>query len=319
MAVSLSLAMATPSLAADTAPGYPSKPVRVIVTFVPGGGTDLMARTIGQKLADAWGHQFVVDNRGGAGGVIGTEIAARATPDGYTLLLATSAGLIINPLLNPKLPYDPFTDFAPVSLLATNPTMLVVNPSVPVTSVKELIAHAKGKPRALNYATVGQGSPIHMAMELFKSMTSTDMVHVPYKGSGPAVTDLISGQVQLMFNSMPTVLPFVKSGKARALAVGSAQRSRTVPDIPTVAESGVPGFEAVTWSGMVAPAKTPAGIVNKLSAQIQQSLADAKTVQRMLAYGAEAQSSTPEGLARFMREESARARKVIAIAGIKSE
>ena len=313
------LAAAAHGHAADTASAYPSKPVRVIVTFVPGGGTDLMARTIGQKLADAWGHQFVVDNRGGAGGIIGTEIAARATPDGYTLLLATSAGLIINPLLNPKLPYDPFTDFAPVSLLATNPTLLVVNPSVPVTSVKELIAYARAKPRLLNYATVGQGSPIHMAMELFKSMTATDMVHVPYKGSGPAVTDLISGQVQLMFNSMPTVLPHVKTGKARALAVGSAQRSRTVPDIPTVAESGVPGFEAVTWSGMVAPAKTPAGIVNKLSAQIQQSLADAKTVQRMLSYGAEAQSSTPEGLARFMREESARARKVIAIAGIKSE
>jgi tripartite-type tricarboxylate transporter receptor subunit TctC len=322
LAITASLACVMGSAGAqplDSARDYPGKPVRVIVTFAPGGGTDLMARTIGQKLADAWGKAFVVDNRAGAGGIIGTEIVARAAPDGYTLLLATSSGLIVNPLLNPKLPYDPFRDFAPVSLLATNPTLLVVNSALPVTSVKELIAYAKAKPRQLNFATVGQGSPIHLAMELFKSMTGTDMVHVPYKGSAPAVTDLLAGQVQLMFNSMPTVLPHVKSGKVRALAAGSAQRSKTVPDIPTVAESGVPGFDAVTWSGMVAPAKTPAGVINKLSTQIGKILADTEIVQRMLSYGAEAQSSTPEGLARFMRDESARARKVIAAAGIKQE
>ena len=206
-----------------------------------------------------------------------------------------------------------------MSLLATNPTLLVVNPAVPVTTVKELIAYAKARPRQLNYATVGRGSPIHLAMELFQSMTATEMVHVPYKGSAPAVTDLLAGQVQLMFNSMPTVLPHVKSGKVRALAAGSAQRSKTVPDIPTVAESGVPGFEAVTWSGMVAPAKTSAGVVNKLSAQIGKILSDTEITQRMLSYGAEAQSSTPEGLARFMREESARTRKVIASASINGE
>jgi tripartite-type tricarboxylate transporter receptor subunit TctC len=303
--------------AADGAPDYPAKPVRVIVTFPPGGGTDLMARTIGQKLADVWGRPFVMDNRAGAGGIIGTEIAARASPDGYTLLLATSSGLIINPLLNNKLPYDPFKDFAPVSLCATNPTLLVVHPSVPVTTVKELIAYAKAKPQQLNYATVGQGSPIHLAMALFNSMTGTEMTHVPYKGSAPAVTDLIAGQVQLMFNSMPTVLPHVKAGKVRALATGSAQRTRTVPDIPTVAESGVPGFKAVTWSGMVAPARTSAALVNKLSAQIGKILSDAEVAQRMLSYGAEAQASTPEGMLRFMRAESVRARKVIAAAGIK--
>lgn len=305
--------------AADPARDYPAKPVRVIVTFAPGGGTDLMARSIGQKLAEVWGKPFVVDNRAGAGGVIGTELAARAAPDGYTLLLATSSGLIVNPLLNPKLPYDAFRDFAPVSLCATNPTLLVVHPSVPVTTVKELIAYAKSQSRRLNYATVGQGSPIHLAMALFNAMTATEMVHVPYKGSAPAVTDLLAGQVQLMFNSMPTVLPHVKSGKVRALATGAAQRSKTVPDIPAVAESGVPGFDAVTWSGMVAPAKTSAAIVNKLSAQIGNILSDPQVVQRMLSYGAEAQTSTPEGMLRFMREESARARKVIAAAGIQGE
>jgi tripartite-type tricarboxylate transporter receptor subunit TctC len=305
--------------AAESAADYPVKPVRMIVTFPPGGGTDLMARTIGQKLADVWGKPFVVDNRAGAGGIIGTETAARATPDGYTLLLATSSGLIVNPLLNSKLPYDPFRDFAPVSLCATNPTLLVVHPSVPVTTVKELIAHAKAKPRLLNYATVGQGSPIHLAMALFNSMTATEMTHVPYKGSAPAVTDLVAGQVQLMFNSMPTVLPQVKAGKVRALATGAARRTRTVPDMPTVAESGVPGFEAVTWSGVVAPARTPVAVVNKLSTQIGRILGEPEIVQRMLSYGAEAQASTPDGMLRFMREESARARRVIASAGIQPE
>ena len=303
----------------DGAPNFPNKPVRLMVTFPAGGGVDLMARTLGQKLADAWGQQFVIDNRAGGGGVIGTEIVARAAPDGYTLLLATSSGLIINPLLIPKLPYDPFTDFAPVSLLAINPTLLVVNSTVPVTSVKELIAFAKTRPRQLNYASAGQGSPIHLAMELFKSMTATDMVHVPYKGAGPAVTDLLAGQVQLMFNSMPTVLPHVKTGRLRALAVGSARRSKTVPYIATVAEAGVPGFEATTWWGLVAPVKTPAGVVGKLSTQIERVLADSEVAQRMAAAGSEVQSSTPEGLARFMREESARARKVIASAAIKAE
>ena len=273
-----------------------------------------MART----LTDAWGQQFVIDNRAG-GGVIGTEIVARAAPDGYTLLLATSSGLIINPLLIAKLPYDPFTDFAPVSLLAINPTLLVVNSTVPVASVKELIVYAKARPRQLNYASAGQGSPIHLAMELFKSMTATGMVHVPYKGAGPAVTDLLAGQVQLMFNSMPTVLPHVKTGRLRALAVGSARRANTVPDIATVAESGVPGFEATAWWGLVAPAKTPAGVVGKLGARVERILSDVDVIKRMLAQGAEVQSSTPEGLARFMREESARSRKVIASAGIKSE
>ena len=198
-----------------------------------------------------------------------------------------------------------------MSLLAVNPTLLVVNSTMPVNSVKELVAYAKTKPRQLSYASAGQGSPIHLGMEMFKVMTGTDRVHVPYKGSPPAVTDLLAGQVQLMFNTMPTVLPHVKSGRLRALAVGSARRAKTLP--------GVPGFAATTWWGMVAPARTPASIINKLGTQIERVLNDADVSQRMLAQGAEVQGSTPDGLARFMREESARMRKVIASAGIKAE
>ena len=298
---------------------YPSRPVRLMVTFPAGGGIDLIARTAGQKLADALGHQFVIDNRAGGGGVIGTEIVARAAPDGHTLLIASGTGMIINPLLIPKLPYDPFRDFSPISLMATNPTILAVNTSVPAGSVKELIALARAKPRQLNYASVGNGSPIHLGMELLKSMTGVDIVHVPYKGAVNAVTDLLAGQVHVMLNSMPTILPHVKTGKLRALAVGSARRARAVPDLVTVAESGVPGFEAITWVGLAAPAKTPAPIISTLNSEIARVMSDMETAQRLSAQGAEAQASTPEGFTQFMREESARARKVIAAAGIKPD
>ncbi|MCX7136430.1 MAG: tripartite tricarboxylate transporter substrate binding protein [Proteobacteria bacterium] len=309
----LIMASATP------AQTYPIRPIRWVVTYPPGGPTDVVARAIGAKLTEAWGQQIVIDNRAGAGGVIGTDIAAKAVPDGYTLLFGTSAGLTINPALNSKLPYDAVKDFAPVSLLVLNPQILVVHPAVPVNSVKELVALAKARPGQLNYASVGIGSPNHMGMELLKALTGIDIVHVPYKGTGPAITDLLGGQVQVMFNSMPSVIPLVASGKLKGLAVGSVQRSPAVPDIPTVAEAGVPGFENVTWYGMFAPAKTPHDIIVKLNKQVVQILASPEMAQRLASQGAEPRSSTPEELTKFMRVESERWKKVIKTAGIKVE
>ena len=304
--------------AAPTA-SYPTRPVRFIVTYPPGGGTDIVARAIAQKLAETWGQQVVVDNRGGAGGTIGTELAARAAPDGYTLLLGTSAGLVINPLLGTKLPYDPIRDFAPVSLLVVNPQLLVVHQSLPARNVRELIALARSAPGKLNYASVGQGSPNHLGMELFKSMTNTDIVHVPYKGAGPAITDLLGAQVQLMFNPMPPLLPHVFGGKLRALAVGGLQRSPAVPDVPTVAESGVPGFEYVLWYGLFVPARTPHAIVDSLQLSLAAVLADSNMAQRLVSQGAEPRASTPEVLARFVREDTEKLRRVIRSSGIKAE
>jgi tripartite-type tricarboxylate transporter receptor subunit TctC len=301
------------------AQAYPARPIRWIVTYPPGGPTDVVARAIGSKLTAAWGQQIVIDNRAGAGGVIGTELAAKAVPDGYTLLFGTSAGLTINPALSNKLPYDAVRDFAPVSLLVLNPQLLVVHPSIAANSVKELIALAKARPGQLNYASVGQGSPNHLGMELFKALTGTQMVHVPYKGTGPALTDLLGGQIQLMFNSMPSVLPLVASGKLKALAVGSAQRSAAIPDIPTVAEAGVTGFENVTWYGMFAPSRTTRDIVVKLNREVVRILAEPEMAQRLAAQGAEPRSSTPEELAKFMQVESARWNKVIKAANIRLE
>ena len=301
------------------AQAYPSKPIRWIVTYPPGGPTDLIARAVGAKLSAAWGQQVVIDNRAGAGGAIGTELAAKSVADGYTLLFGTSGGLTINPALISTLPYDPVRDFAPVSLLVINPQILVVHPSVPVSTVKELVAYAKARPGKLNYASVGQGSPNQLGMELLKTLTGIDLVHVPYKGTGPAVTDLLGGQVQLMFNSMPSVLPLVKTGKLKGLAVGSAHRSPAAPDIPTVAEAGVPGFENVTWYGMFAPAKTPAEIIARLNSEVVKILADPEMAQRFASQGSEPRSSTPAELAAFMRVEAVRWGKVITAAGIKLE
>ncbi len=298
---------------------YPVRPIRWIVTYPPGGPTDVVARTVGAKLTEVWGQQIVIDNRAGAGGVIGTDMAAKAVPDGYTLLFGTSAGLTINPALSSKLPYDAIKDFAPVSLLVLNPQILVLNNSVPANTVKELIAYAKARSGQLNYASVGQGSPNHLGMELLKALGGIDMVHVPYKGTGPAITDLLGGQVQLMFNSMPSVLPLVKGGKLKGLAVGSAQRSPAIPELPTVAEAGVPGFENVTWYGMFAPAKTPHDIIVKLNRQVVKILAEPAMAQRLASQGAEPRSSTPEELVKFMRVESERWKTVIQTAGIKLE
>ena len=299
------------------AQNYPDKPIRWIVTYPPGGPTDVVARAVGAKLTEAWGQQIVIDNRPGAGGVIGTELAARAVPDGYTLLFGTSAGLSINPALSSKLPYDAVRDFAPVSLLVINPQILVANNAVAANSVKELIVLAKSRPGQFNYASVGQGSPNQLGMELFKSMTGVDMLHVPYKGTGPAITDLLGGQVQVMFNSMPSVLPLVKTGKLKAFAVGSAHRSPAAPDIPTVAEAGVPGFEYTTWYGMFAPARTQRDIVRKLHAQVAKILGAAEMTQRLASQGSEPRSTTPEELLNLVKSETERWKKVIKSAGIK--
>lgn len=299
------------------AQGYPVKPVRIIVTFPPGGPTDIVGRALAQKLSEAFKQQFVVDNRAGAAGVIGTDIAAKSPADGHTLLLGTSSGLSVNPALNPKLPYNAFGDFAPISRVVINPQILVLHPSLPANSVKDLIRLAKARPGQINYASPGQGSPNHLGMELLKAMTQIDMVHIPYKGTAPALTDLLAGQVSLMFNSMPSVLPQVKSHKLKGIAVGSPQRSPAAPELPTVAESGVPGFEYVTWYGLFAPAATPKDIITRLNAEVVRMLADPEMAQRLASLGAEPSSATPEQRAKYQREEHERWKRVIQSTGIK--
>lgn len=298
---------------------YPARPVRFIVTFAPGGGTDIVARLVAQKLTDAWSEQVIVDNRGGGGGVIGTQLAARAAPDGYTWLFGTSSGLVINPLLRKNLPYDPARDFAPVTLLTTNANMLAVNASVQAASVKQLIALAQSSPGKLNYATAGEGSPSHLVMELFKSMTRTSILHIPYKGAGPAIVDVVGGQVQMTFNPIPPLLPHVKSGKLRALGVSSATRTLAAPDVPTIAEAGVPGFEYVLWYSMFVPARTPQAIVAVIQTQVARILAQPEVKDRLIAIGADPRSSTPAELEAFVKTDTMRLRRIIEAAGLKAE
>jgi tripartite-type tricarboxylate transporter receptor subunit TctC len=307
------------TFSAACAQPYPTKPVRLVVTYTAGGPADIAARALAQKLAEMWGQQVVVDNRAGAGGIIGTELVAKAAPDGYTLLHGTAAGLIINPLLVKKLPYDTFRDFAPVSMVVIVPQLLVTHPALPATTLKELIALAKARPGALNYASVGIGSPNHLGMELLKSMAGIDMVHVPYKGATPAMADLIAGQVQLAFNGMASVLPQIASGKMKAIAIGSARRSPAAPDVPTVAEAGLPGFEYVAWNGNFAPAGTPAALVNRLSADIRKALAAPDVVQRLASLGSEPGGNTPAEFAAYVKADHARWARVVQAVGLKAE
>lgn len=298
---------------------YPTRPIRIIVTFPPGGPADFVGRALGQKLTEAWGQQVVVDNRGGAGGVIGVELAARANPDGYTLLQGQSGSMSISPALQARLPYDPFRDFAPVSMLVINPQILVAHPSLPVKTVKELVALAKRRPGQINYASAGYGTTQHLGMEMLKVMTEINLVHVPYKGTGPALADLFSGQVSLQFTSMPAVLPHVKTGKLKGIAVGSPKRSPAAPEVPTVAESGVTGFEYVAWYGLFAPAAAPQAIISQLNTQVVKALSDPDLSQRLASQGAEPSPSTPDGLAKYMREDHERWKKVIKSANIRVE
>jgi tripartite-type tricarboxylate transporter receptor subunit TctC len=321
MAVAAAFGPAAFAQSTSTASGqaYPAKPIRMVVHFPPGGPTDLVARAIGQKFTETWGQQVVIDNRPGAGGVVGVESVVRAAPDGYTLLFATGGSMSIAPAMISKLPYNVFNDLAPVGLVVINPQILVLHPSVPANSVRDLVKLAKARPGQINYASVGAGSPNHLGVEMLKFMTGIDMVHIPYKGTAPAVTDVLAGHVSLMFNSMPSVLQHVKSGRLKGIAVGSAKRSPAAPEIPTVAESGVPGFEYVTWYGIFAPAAAPKDIVTKLNTEIVRILHDKDVAQRLEKEGAEPAPGTPEQLAKFMRSEHEQWKKTIAAAKIKIE
>jgi tripartite-type tricarboxylate transporter receptor subunit TctC len=297
---------------------YPSKPVRLISGFQPGGGSDIVARLISEKLGEAWGRPFVVDNRSGAGGTIALAMAAKAPADGYTLLVI-SGSQITNATFITKVPFDVMKAYAPVSQVTSGPYLLVVHPSVAAQNVKELIAVSKAKPGQLNYASTGTGSFAHLGMELFKSLTGADMLHVPYKGSGPALIDLLGGQVQIGVPSAPSAMPHVRNGRLRALAVTTLQRSPLAPELPSVAESGVPGFSLDSWYGIVAPAGTPAPLIRKLNVEIMKILGAPAVVSYLAREGAVPKGSSPAELSVTMQSELAKWGKVIRAAGIKFE
>ncbi len=301
-----------------TAQNFPTKPVRWIVPFPPGGAADISSRVIGQKLAERWGQQVIIDNRAGAGGNLGTEMAARAAPDGYTVVLVP-ATFTTYPSLTRKPLFDPVKDFAPITLVSSSPLMLVVHPSLPAKSVRELVALAKAQPDQLNYASSGIGASAHMAAELFKSATRTRIVHVPYKGQPPAIVDLVSGQVQLMFPNIPSVLPQIKANRLRPLAVTTAGRSVMFPEMPTVAEAGVPGFEVTQWGGLVTAAGVPAAITEKFQKDLSAVLSQPEVKQSLLSHGFEAVGNTPAQFTTFIRDEIAKWAKIITEAGIKAE
>ncbi len=297
---------------------HPTRAVRMIVPFAEGGSTDIVGRTVAQKLSEMWGQPVVVDNRPGGGTVIGTEIVARAPADGYTLLV-TPAPFTINPSLLAKLPYDALGDFTPITLINTTPLVVVLNPSVPAKSIKELIALAKARPGKLNFGSSGTGGSNHLAGELFNAMAGVKMVHIPYKGNAPALTDLVGGHVDVVFNGLTSALALIKGGKLRALAVTSRERSGVLPELPTVSEIGLKGFEAVAWNGLSAPARTPGDVVAKINADVLKIVKAPELRERLKAEGSDAVGNTPEQYAAFLREEIAKWAKVIKFAGVKAE
>jgi tripartite-type tricarboxylate transporter receptor subunit TctC len=311
-----SLVAAMPAVLAQS---YPARPVRIVVPFPPGGGTDIGTRIIAQKLQESWGQPVVVENKPGAAGIVGTEMVAKAAPDGYTLIMGNIGTHAINISLYKKLSYDPVKDFAPISQVAGLPLFLLVHPSVPVNSVKELIALAKSKPGELNFSSSGAGGSMHVAAELFKNMTGVNMVHIPYKGGSPAVADLLSGQVALSFATVLETLSHVKSGRVRALAVTSAARSIAYPDLPTVAEAGVPGYESISWLGLFAPAGTPRDIVNRISSEVQRIIRLPEVKERLLAQGAEPIGTSPEQFALALQSDIAKYARIIRESGYKAE
>ena len=299
------------------AQAYPDKPIRVIVAVPAGGTPDVVARMLAPGLTSLLGQQLVIDNRGGAGSLIGTELAARAIPDGYTLFFSSPGSLTILPHLHKQLAFDPLRDFAPVSLVCIGPFLLITHPAVPVKTVKDLIALAKAEPGKLNYASAGNGTPNHLATELFKSMAGVNITHVPYKGAPQAVTDLIGCSVDLMFNSIPPALPHIRSGRLKLLAVASARRSPQLPDVPTVNEAGVPGFEAITWFGLLAPAKTPQQIVARLNELTVKVVRASELKSQFEIQGYDAVGGSPEEFAAFIRAESEKYAKVVKLSGAK--
>ena len=296
---------------------YPAKAIRMVVGFPPGGGTDIVGRIIAQKLSDAVGQQVVVDNRGGASGQLAAEIVAKSAPDGYTIMMVHIAAIAILPSLVSKLPYDAQKDFAPISLAAIGPNLLVVHPSVPAHTVKELIALAKAHPGQLQYASPGAGTVQHLAGELFKLQAKVDILHVPYKGSGQSIVDLIAGQVHMDFDAIPPVINYVRQGKLRAIAVTSAKRSQQLPDIPTIEESGVPGFDMSTWWGLVAPAAVGKDVVGKLAGETVKLLKQPDVREKIAFVGADPVGNSPEEFAAFIRSETEKYARIVKAANIK--
>jgi len=308
------------SAAFAAAPGstYPVRPIRLIVPFAPGGGTDITARLVAQPLSEALGQPVIPDNRAGAGGIIGTDMVAKATPDGYTLVYGSPGPLSIGPNLQ-KVPYDPLRDLQPITQTTRSPLVLVVHPGVPAGSVKEFIALARAKPNGLNYGSAGNGSVEHLGAELFKAITGVQLVHVPYKGTGPSMADLMAGRIEVLFENLPPVLPHIRTGKLKALAVGTLTPSAHLPDLPTLNASGAPGYEASSWFGFLAPAKTPRAIIDRLNTAIVVILRSAFIKERFYALGAEPVGNTPEEYHAHIRDKLLEVRKLVALAGMKVE
>ena len=315
----IALAFGVAEVHAQSDTNYPSKPIRMIVPSAPGSGPDIMARAIGQKLTEALGQAIVIDDKPGAGGIIGSEAAAKAPPDGYTLIMSNAGAHTVNPGLYAKLPYDPVKDFAPVTLVALAPNILIVHPTLPVRNVKDLIALATAKPGELTFGSGGNGSTAHLSGEMFKTMAGINIVHIPFKGSPAAVIGVIAGQIALAIPNIPPALPHVRSGKLKALAVTTAKRAAGVPDLPTVAEAGLPGYEATAWFGVLAPAATPPQIIARLNAAIVK-IAHAREMQeRLTAEGADAVGNTPEQFAQIIKSDIAKWAKVIKASGARAD
>jgi tripartite-type tricarboxylate transporter receptor subunit TctC len=313
------LALGTLASHPALAQAYPAKPIRLVVPFPPGGSTDIVARIVAQKLSDRLGQQVVVENRGGAGGTIGAEAVAKAAPDGYTLVLGTTSTHAVAPNVYAKIGYDPVKDFAPISLVAVTPYLLVVNPSMNVKSLPEFVGYVKARPGKLNYASAGTGSTTHLAMEMLKDAAGLYIVHIPYNGNGPAGTAVIAGQVEILFGSLPAVLPHAKSGRVRPIAVGTPKRSPSLPEVPTVAESGFPGFDASLWLAVMAPAGTPAPVVDRLHKEIVAAIATPDAADALSKAGAEPITSTPAELAAMVKDGVDKYAKVVKQAGVKAE